>query len=161
MHRIANIRGPDEQKTVPSSCVTYARDDQTHALAPRIEASGTEYGRRMETILCGSDGVRTIIFPATTKTVRQGSFYEVASLRSAVLNDGLETLGTEEHVPDGRVRFGVFQSTGLRRVRLPATLKRIECMAFMNCRELKTVQLPDRLEHIGTACFQESALESV
>lgn len=78
-----------------------------------------EFNRSMRTILGSSDCVRIIIFPKTTRTVRQESFYGAESLRAAVLNEGLETLGTDEYKENGDEFFGVFQESGLRRVQFP------------------------------------------
>lgn len=44
---------------------------------------------------------------------------------------------------------------------MPSTLKRMGCETFADCRNLKSVQLPEKLEYIGKGCFRESALESV
>lgn len=51
----------------------------------------------MKMVFEGPDDIRTIIFPNMVRTVRQGSFSEVKSLRSAILNEGLEMLGTDGH----------------------------------------------------------------
>ena len=56
-------------------------------------------------------------------------------------------------MPDGRRYPGVFEESGLRDVKLPSTLRRIEYSAFAECENLKTVRLPDRLEHLGENCF--------
>lgn len=80
----------------------------------------------MKTIFGASDGIRTVVFPDMVNTIRQGAFNKIGSLRSAVLNEGLKALGTDEYKPDGKGYPGVFQESGLRRVRLPPTLRRIE-----------------------------------
>ena len=64
------IRDLDEQKTIPRSGIRYARDTQTHALLPRIDVSGVEFGRRMNEIFGGPDDVRTIIFPEMVRTIQ-------------------------------------------------------------------------------------------
>ena len=83
------------------------------------------------------------------------------SLRKAVLNEGLEVLGTNELTPDGKLYPGVFFVSGLRDVKFPSTLKRIEYRAFMGCWNLKTVRFPEGLEYLGVACFSITDLESV
>ena len=75
------------------------------------------------------------------------------SLRKAVLNEGLEYLGEDELVPDDRRSQGVFEESGLRDVRFPSTLKKIEYSAFAGCRNLKAVCLPEGLEYLGISCF--------
>ena len=66
----------------------------------RTCTSGVEFGRDMRETFGGPDDIRTIIFPEMVRTVRQGSFRGVKSLRSVVLNEGLEVLGTEERSLD-------------------------------------------------------------
>ena len=83
------------------------------------------------------------------------------SLRSAVLNEGLETLGTDECMPDGKRYPGVFQESGLEHVKFPSTLTRIEYKTFMDCNELKSVHFPEGLEYIGNTAFSGAGLESV
>lgn len=56
---------------------------------------------------------------------------------------------------------GVFYESALERVRLPSTLKRIESDAFANCRNLRSVQLPERLEMIGDKSFYGCGLTEV
>ena len=51
--------------------------------------------------LLGSWGIRTMIFPEMVKTVRQGAFRGVKSLKSVVLNEGLEVLGTDDSDEEG------------------------------------------------------------
>ena len=79
----------------------------------------------MSTVFGGPDDVRTIILPKMVRTVRQGSFCKAKQLRVAILNEGLEVLGTDEYRLDGKRYSGVFQESGLRRIRLSSTLKRI------------------------------------
>ena len=73
-----------------------------------------------------------------------------------MLNEGLEALGTDEHTQPG-----VFEKSGIRRVRLPSTLRKIWCSAFEGCEDLKGIRLPSGLERIGQRCFYESGIEAV
>lgn len=115
----------------------------------------------MTEISGGSDGVRTIIFPTMVRTVRNELFYNVKTLRSVILNEGLDTLGTDEYRPDGDLYKGVFEESGISRIRFPSTLKRIEYGVFKTCARLKSVQLPDGLEYIGKVSFSETCLTSI
>ena len=123
--------------------------------------SGVEFGRDMKMVFGGPGDVRTVTFPNMVRTVRQGSFHNVESLRSVTLNEGLETLGTEERSLDQFTYCGVFQESGVRKVKLPSTLKVIKNEAFMGCGNLKGVQLPDGLAEIGLRAFRASGLESI
>ena len=62
-------------------------------------------------------------------------------------------LGTDQYPDDGRAWCGVFEDSALESVKLPPTLKRIEYSAFKNCKNLKGINLPERLEYIGMWCF--------
>ena len=70
-------------------------------------------------------------------------------------------IGTDEYDDDGGIWPGVFMRSALENIEFPSTLKRIEYCAFENCKSLKSITLPDKLEYIGECCFSESALESV
>ena len=61
---------------------------------------------------------------------------------------------------DGPEAFhGVFADSGVESVTLPSTLKQLGWQAFKGCKNLKRVQIPQRLEYVGTECFSESGLE--
>ena len=126
-----------------------------------IAVSGVEFGRDMKTIFGGPDDIRTMIFPKMVRIIRQGSFYGVKSLVSVVLNEGLEVLGTEEHSLDQLKFCGVFQESGVKRVKFPPTLKVIGNEAFMGCKNLRNFQLRDGLIEIGLRAFRESGLENI
>ena len=103
--RTANVRDLNETKTVPRNKIMYRTSERdTEAIA-----SGVAFGRNMSTVFGGPDDVRTIILPKMVRTVRQGSFCKVQQLRVAVLNEGLEVLGTEEYLLDQFTCCGVFQ----------------------------------------------------
>ena len=87
--RTASLRDPDEVKIVPSSGVRYARLRRVNERRARITVSGVEFARDIAELLGGSEGIRTEIFSGTVRKVRDKSFAEVASLRSAVLNEVL------------------------------------------------------------------------
>lgn len=157
--RTANIRDLRDQKTRPSNGIWYTARSQRYLL--RVAVSGVEFSGHMRTLFGGSDGVRTLILPKMVRAVQQGAFYQVESLRSVLLNEGLETLGDDRYQRDRRMSFGAFQESGLRRMRLPSTLKRIAHRAFMDCKALRTVSFPTGLEHLGKSCFSGAGLESV
>ena len=127
----------------------------------RTIISGIKFSGAMEKVFGGPDDVRTIIFPNMVRTIRQGAFCGVDALRVAVLNGGLETLGTDEYAPDEKTYFGVFQESWLEKVKFPSTLKIIKDDAFMGCVNLKSVRLPEGLVEIGLRAFGKSGLESI
>ena len=107
------------------------------------------------------NGIRRVDLPSGTRRIGAEAFTECANLHSVQLNEGLETLGTDEVTPEGEHYLGVFEESGLRDVKLPSTLKRIECRAFAECENLTAIELPDGLEYLGMNCFSESGLESI
>ena len=58
---------------------------------------------------------------------------------STVANEGLETLGTDEYKDDGGMGSGAFEDSGLKRIKLSSTIKRIEYSAFEDCKSLKNI----------------------
>ena len=68
-------------------------------------------------------------------------------------------MGTDQYPEDGRMWCGVFEESTLESVRLPTTLKRIEYSTFEDCKNLKSIEFPNKLEYIGKRCFKGSALE--
>ena len=62
----------------------------------------------MKKIFGGSDEISTVIFPETVRTVRQGAFCKIQSLKAVILNEGLEILGTDESMLDENKCGGVF-----------------------------------------------------
>lgn len=47
----------------------------------------------------------------------------------------------------------MFYESAIENVQLPSTLRKIENYAFVNCRNLRSIRLPERLEKIGERCF--------
>lgn len=46
---------------------------------------------------------------------------------------------------EAEASMGVFECSGLARVRFPSTLKRIGALVFSNCQKLKRITLPNGL----------------
>lgn len=106
-------------------------------------------------------GLENVTLPASLRVLAQAAFAKCSSLRTAKFREGLETLGTEELQENGKPHYGVFAESALEYVRLPSTLKLIEYGAFESCGNLRAINLPEKLEHVGKLCFWGSALESV
>ena len=100
-------------------------------------------------------------FPTSLRTIGQGAFAKCKSLRTAKLNEGLEVLGTDEYPMCDDMYHGVFERSALENVELPSTLKKIEYSAFQCCDNLRSIDLPDKLETIGMHCFSWSSLEKI
>lgn len=123
--------------------------------------SNVVFSRNMKEIIGSSEDIRTVIFPEMVRTVRLGAFHKDKKLASAILNEGLKTLGMNEYEKDGRPGRGAFENCGIQKIRLPSTLTRIEYSTFFDCANLKNIQLPSKLEFIGRLCFFRSGLEDI
>lgn len=106
-------------------------------------------------------GIESVRLPGSLRTVAQAAFECCGSLKTATFCDGLEVLGTDECPGDGTTWRGVFHGSALENIELPTTLKRIEYSAFQDCKNLKNIRLPDKLEYIGKRCFCGSGLKDV
>lgn len=84
-------------------------------------------------------GLQSLTLPESVRTVAQGAFHDCGSLKTVVLNEGLEALGTDEYLNGSAVMYGVFHNSALEDIKLPTTLKRIEYNAFHSCKGLKRI----------------------
>ena len=109
----------------------------------------------------GESGLQSVAIPSSVKEVHQSAFCLCKSLRSAVVCEGLETLGEEDYLSDGAKQCGIFGGSALKHVELPRTLKRIGYSVFEDCMNLSEIRLPEELEFIGKTCFARSGLQSV
>ena len=80
---------------------------------------------------------KVIVFPRTVKRVLDGAFGG-ATVRSVVLNEGLERLGGL-HGEDGAHCSGVFSGALIRQVTLPSTLRVLGDYTFAKCALLARV----------------------
>ena len=99
--------------------------------------------------------------PSSVRKICHAAFCKCERLKKVVINEGLAVLGTEKPANCARVFCGVFDRSAVEDVRLPSTLKKIECSVFQNCEHLKNIKLPHGLEKIGLSCFRNSAIEEV
>ena len=81
--------------------------------------SGTQFSRDLADIVGSTEKTSTITTPKTVQSIREEAFRGAGLLRSAVLNENLETI--EDHV---------FQFTHLKQIALPTTLREIGSYAF-------------------------------
>lgn len=68
--------------------------------------------------------------PGPLREIAQGAFAECKNLKTVKFSAGLEVLGTDEYMDDGKSWYGVFEASSVEWVDLPTTLKRIEYNAF-------------------------------
>ena len=73
--------------------VMYEGNKQDQLSNIQFFVSETQFDRNMSWLVHGANSIRTIIFPSTVRDVSETVFKTNRSLRSAVLNEGLERLG--------------------------------------------------------------------
>ena len=95
------------------------------------------------------------VAPVSLRKIGDGAFADCRNLRRAVLNEGLERIGTQD------TEMGIFQDSGLQEVVLPSTLRALGTRSFAGCIELRRVSLPEGLREIGAGCFQGAGIEEI
>lgn len=93
----------------------------------RLFVSEVVFDRKLSQIRWTKKDVKTIAFPGTTRKVLDYVFFG-ATVRSVVLNEGLEKLGRRS-----------FMDSSIQRVTIPASVIVVGAEAFCNCRRLKSV----------------------
>ena len=88
--------------------------------------------------------------PPGLKTVGDYAFFGCKGLKRAVLNEGLDVLGTS-----------VFENSALKHVVLPSTLRRIGNCAFRGCGYLKGITLQEGLRDIGSRSFEDTGIREL
>ena len=106
--RTARVRLIGETEVTSKNVLVCKKDERSQTLQTSASVSGLLFGRDMREVLGAPNGLRTVIFPKMVRKICQGSFYDVRPLRSVILNEGLEALGTDEYQPDGDLYKGVF-----------------------------------------------------
>lgn len=119
----------------PRNGITYRRAVQETTRTPRLLVSETELSRDMSAVVCGYAKVRTILFPNTVRVIWDGAFCKNNALKSAVLNEGLETLGKYQKNSSYKIT-GAFSNTELQQITLPSTLEDLGKDTFNNCQNL-------------------------
>lgn len=85
--------------------------------------------------------LKKIIIPSTVKTISEGAFSALPSLKEVVFAEGLETIG-----------IYAFSGSGLTELNLPATVKIIDKEAFYGC-QIKDLNLPTSVREIRAGAF--------
>ena len=165
-------------KIAHANKVLYCVDGNWKAM--QFVISGTEFNRDMSYFVEGPRDVKTIATPSTVRHFVDSAF-DYMSVRSIVLNEGLEGLGKFQ---DGNYR-SIF-CRQIQYVALPSTLrtigdrlfyerKELKCVtfregsalrkigeeAFCGCTSLRGISLPEGLELVGKKCFCMCGLEEI
>ena len=91
--------------------------------------------------------IETATLPNTIRRIGSMAFYQCASLRRVMLQDGVTSIGT--------CCFG--GDPALAEVTIPETVETVEDFAFLACAGLKEISFGASLKRIGTSAFQMCA----
>ena len=105
--------------------VRYERDVWDDEFGTRLFVSTIEFNRNMSQIVEGTVDIKTMVFPSTIRETSEETFSDT-SVQSAILNEGLETIGED-----------IFCNSKIKRITIPKSITRIESEAFENCNDLK------------------------
>ena len=89
--------------------------------------------------------MENVALPLSTKIIGGFAFAECKCLRKVQLNEGLDVLGAEGNFSQRIFKGHVFQGSALSEITIPSTLKAIEIGTFLDCKSLKSVELPEGL----------------
>ncbi len=120
----------------------------------------------------GSTGLTKVTLPPNLKTLGTQAFASCASLASATLNDGLESILnsafsyctslTEITIPESVTSLGDSAFSGcsqLTSAKLSNNIDKIGNFVFQNCTLLASVNIPSSATSIGNSAFLKCAIE--
>ena len=116
-----------------------------------------------------STGIETFIIPETVKTFGTSIFSECKSLSSVVLPEtmqeipdsmfaGCQSLNSVT-IPANISRIGsrAFSGCSFEEIDIPKAVKRIDILAFSDCKKLRTIEVPETIE-LGERVFSGCSL---
>ena len=80
--------------------------------------SGMRVTRNMKGIIHSAENAKAFTFQKPVRSIADGAFKSVPSLRQVALNEGLEVLGADEPAEDNDRYLGVFEESAIGEVRL-------------------------------------------
>ena len=108
----------------------------------------------------------SIQLPNTITAIAEKAFYGCNYMEKIIIPESVETIGpsaftncTGEAIIQCEIGDNAFEGASFSKVTITNTITGKE--AFMNCANLKTVELPDGLTTIPYCTFQNSALENI
>ena len=111
---------------------------------------GILYNKSKTTLIkCPVGKTGTITIPSTVKTINEYAFYKCNKPFTAVLPQGIKTIGNS-----------AFAASGLRKINLPDSLTSIGNGAFA-ASGLRKINLPDSLTSIGKEAFSGTNITSI
>lgn len=68
---------------------------------------------------------------------------------------------TIDGLPVVAIGRDAFKNMVIKSVKIPQSVEKLEWYAFMGCKNLKNVKLPERLQILDTGCFSDCGLENI
>ena len=87
-------------------------------------------------------GIRRVDLPSSTRRIDSGAFRFCLSLQRVALNEGLETIGTDDEEACNEI--GAFEGIGIKEIVLPSTLATLTKHSFRYCYSLEKVWVGQR-----------------
>ena len=100
-----------------------------------IFVSGIVKTRDETIIFNGTNDARTVVLPLATRKLENSAFENRKSLRSIIMNEGLEDVGRAS-----------LSGTSLRELALPSTLRVLRCDAIKECQKIQAIRVADNCE---------------
>ena len=116
--------------TIPANCFAYCKQLKRIHLPNTLKNIGFE-----AFFNCGIDSMTV---PNSVKNIQQGAFYACENLKFIKLSDSLEYIGTD-----------CFRMSGLEEVVIPTPIANY-FGNFIDCKNLKSVKLPEGLTQLGS-----------
>ena len=91
----------------------------------------------------GFSNLRSVVIPATVKTIGKCAFYHYRKLSHVVIPDGVTT-----------IENNTFSYSGIKSVDFPKSVTTIKDAAFAYCDSLVTIQWPENITEMGDRVFQ-------
>ncbi len=131
-----------------ASLVSYKGNAKTLSIPSSVEGAKTVSLSGMA--FAYDKTLESVTIPGTVKELPDLLFLNCSSLRSVVLEEGIEVIG-----------LGCFNNCpSLESVTLPNTLKEIGEVAFLGCTSLRLNTVPSSVTAIGYKAFSQSGIES-
>lgn len=162
---LKSVRVPGGVETLSKNAFSYCRGLEEVELGEGIKTIG-------EKAFSYCDSVAEIVIPDSVELIETNAFLEAKGISTLTFGSGVKEIGesafmdviglTSLNFAEGSCleKIGDYAFCGdenLSNVVLPEGLKEIGRQAFNSCFALKTIDIPDSLEHIGEYAFHATA----
>lgn len=137
-------------------CITSVKNTESIVDIPSV-IDGIDVVEIGENAFYGNCNIEYITVPSSVKTIKQGAFHGIHSLREVRFSEGLRNLGECD-----KKGFGVFLGcNNIKKVKLPDSLEVIGDKCFSGCEELCEISLGSGLIKIGAYAFERTSINNL